>query len=112
MTLDEIVSDYIREYRDDARAERRFFEILRSPLRPSERPHYVNYPAASGTRISGASRKLCSNRLRPASKRSDASLPKLRLPRASARGGTEVPIGRNAGGQGEAGMESEEGTAF
>ena len=35
-----------------------------------------------------------------------------RLPRASARGGTEVPIGRNAGGHGEAGMESEEGTAF
>ncbi len=31
MTLDEIVSDYIRECRDDARAERRFFEIQRSP---------------------------------------------------------------------------------
>jgi len=35
-----------------------------------------------------------------------------RLPRASARGGTGVPIGRNAGGHGAAGMESEEGTAF
>jgi len=35
-----------------------------------------------------------------------------RLPRAGARGGTEVPIGRSAGGHGEAGMESEEGTAF
>ena len=34
-----------------------------------------------------------------------------RLPRASARG-ARVPIGRNAGGHGEAGMESEEGTAF
>ncbi len=31
MTLDEIVSDYMREYRDDARAEMRFFEIQRSP---------------------------------------------------------------------------------
>lgn len=31
MTLDEIVSDYIREYRDDARKEMRFFEIQRSP---------------------------------------------------------------------------------
>jgi hypothetical protein len=31
MTLAEIVSDYIREYRDDARAEMRFFEIQRSP---------------------------------------------------------------------------------
>jgi hypothetical protein len=31
MTLDEIVSDYIHEYRDNARAERRFFEIQRSP---------------------------------------------------------------------------------
>jgi hypothetical protein len=27
MTLDEIVGDYIREYGDDASAERRFFEI-------------------------------------------------------------------------------------
>ena len=34
------------------------------------------------------------------------------MERASAHGGTRVPIGRNAGGQGEAGMESEEGTAF
>src|SRR6267142_128467 len=31
MTFDEIVSDYIREYRDDACAEMRFFEIQRSP---------------------------------------------------------------------------------
>ena len=31
MTLDDIVADYIREYREDARAEMRFFEILRSP---------------------------------------------------------------------------------
>jgi hypothetical protein len=31
MTFDEIVSDYIREYRDDARAEMHFFEIQRSP---------------------------------------------------------------------------------
>lgn len=31
MTLDEIVSDYIREYRDEARKEMRFFEIQRSP---------------------------------------------------------------------------------
>jgi hypothetical protein len=30
MTLDDIVSDYIREYRDDARKEMRFFEIQRS----------------------------------------------------------------------------------
>jgi hypothetical protein len=35
-----------------------------------------------------------------------------RLPRASAHFGTRVPIGRDAGGHGEAGMESEEGTAF
>jgi hypothetical protein len=26
--------------------------------------------------------------------------------------GSQIPIGRNAGGHGEAGMESEEGTAF
>ncbi len=31
MTLDEIVNDYIREYRDHARKEMRFFEIQRSP---------------------------------------------------------------------------------
>ena len=31
MTLDEIVSDYIREYRDNAQKERRFFEIQRRP---------------------------------------------------------------------------------
>lgn len=31
MTLDEIVAHYIREYRDLARAEMRFFEIQRSP---------------------------------------------------------------------------------
>jgi len=31
MTFDEIVRDYIREYRDAARAEMRFFEIQRSP---------------------------------------------------------------------------------
>jgi hypothetical protein len=35
-----------------------------------------------------------------------------RLLRATAHGGTGVLIGRNAGGHGEAGMESEEGTAF
>lgn len=29
MTLDDIVSDYIRDYRDDARKEMRFFEIQR-----------------------------------------------------------------------------------
>jgi hypothetical protein len=31
MTFDEIVSDYMRQYRDNARAERRFFEMQRSP---------------------------------------------------------------------------------
>lgn len=31
MTSKEIVCDYIREYRDDARAEMRFFEVQRSP---------------------------------------------------------------------------------
>ena len=31
MTLDEIVGDYIQEYRDRARAEMRFFQIQRSP---------------------------------------------------------------------------------
>jgi len=31
MAFDEIVSDYIREHRDDARAEMRFFEIQLSP---------------------------------------------------------------------------------
>jgi hypothetical protein len=31
MTFDEIVGDYIHEYRDDARKEKRFFEIQRSP---------------------------------------------------------------------------------
>jgi hypothetical protein len=31
MTSEEVVSDYIREYRDDARAEMRFFEFQRRP---------------------------------------------------------------------------------
>lgn len=31
MTFDDIVKDYIHEYRDDARKEMRFFEIQRSP---------------------------------------------------------------------------------
>lgn len=31
MTLDEIIDDYIREYREDARAEMRFFQIQRRP---------------------------------------------------------------------------------
>jgi hypothetical protein len=31
MSLDEIIGDYIRNYRDTARAEMRFFEIQRSP---------------------------------------------------------------------------------
>jgi len=31
MIVDEIVSDYIREYRHDAREEMRFFEVQRSP---------------------------------------------------------------------------------
>lgn len=31
MTLDQIISDYIREYRDDARREMRHFEVLRRP---------------------------------------------------------------------------------
>jgi hypothetical protein len=31
MTLDEILDDYIREYRDDARKEMHFFESQRSP---------------------------------------------------------------------------------
>lgn len=31
MTVDGIVSEYIHEYRDDARAEMRFFEVQRSP---------------------------------------------------------------------------------
>ena len=31
MTLDEIIDDYIREYREDARAEMRFFQIQRKP---------------------------------------------------------------------------------
>lgn len=31
MTLEEIVSDYMHEYRNNARAEMRFFEIQRSP---------------------------------------------------------------------------------
>jgi hypothetical protein len=35
-----------------------------------------------------------------------------RLSRAAAHGSTRVPIGRKGGGHGEAGMESEEGTAF
>ena len=31
MTLEDIVTDYIREFRDNARKEMRFFEVLRSP---------------------------------------------------------------------------------
>ena len=41
-----------------------------------------------------------------------SSTAQQRISKASAHVGTRVPIGRNAGGHGEAGMESEEGTAF
>jgi hypothetical protein len=43
MTLEEIVSDYIRKYSDDARAEMRFFEIQRSPFR------WISYSVADGS---------------------------------------------------------------
>ena len=44
MTLDAIVSDYIRNYRDDARAEMRFFAAR--PL-PSTKPRCACSPGAS-----------------------------------------------------------------
>ena len=74
MTLDEIVSDYIHECRDDARAEMRFFEIQRSPsvairkaalceLPSGERhPHQRRIPRAlleqAEARLQGIGRKL------------------------------------------------------
>src|SRR5208283_4861136 len=74
MTLDEIVSDYIREYRDDARAEMRFFEIQRSSSsairkaalceRPSRKrhPHQRRIPKAlleqAEARLQAIGRKL------------------------------------------------------
>lgn len=65
MTLDEIVSDYIREYRDHARKEMRFFEIQRSPskairkaalceLQSGKRhPHQRRIPRAGRSAASG-----------------------------------------------------------
>jgi len=58
MTLDEIVNDYIREHRDNARKEMRFFEVQRRPSEairsaalcelPSgkRRPHQRRIPTA------------------------------------------------------------------
>src|SRR5260370_5384430 len=45
MTLDEIVSDYVHEYRDDARAEMRFFEIQRSPSAAIRRAALCELPS-------------------------------------------------------------------
>jgi len=51
MTFDEIVTDYIREYRDDTRTEMRFVEF--SAVRPRaagrERGNCPPPPAQSGT---------------------------------------------------------------
>ena len=74
MTLDEIVADYIREYRKDAREEMRFFEIQRTPsegirkaalceLPAGKRhPHQRRIPRALleqvETRLQGIGRKL------------------------------------------------------
>ncbi len=76
MTPEEIVSDYIREYRDDARKEMRFFEILRRPSEairkaalselPSGKrhPHQRRIPRAlleqAEARLQGIGRKLVS----------------------------------------------------
>jgi len=46
MTLDEIVSDYIREYRDQARKEMRFFEIQRSPSKAIRKAALCELPPA------------------------------------------------------------------
>lgn len=45
MTLDEIVSDYIREYRDHARKEMRFFEIQRSPSKAIRKAALCELPS-------------------------------------------------------------------
>lgn len=74
MTLDEIVSDYISEYRDDAHSEMRFFEIQRSPSAAIRRaalcelpsgkrhPHQRRIPCAlleeAEARLQGIGRKL------------------------------------------------------
>jgi hypothetical protein len=39
MMLGKIVADYIREHRDNARAEMRFFEIRRSPTQAIQKGH-------------------------------------------------------------------------
>jgi hypothetical protein len=44
MTLDEIINDYIREYRDDARAEMRFFETQRSPSAAIRKAAMCEFP--------------------------------------------------------------------
>src|SRR5206468_10453969 len=74
MTLEEIVSDYIRRYRNDARTEMRFFEIQRSASAairkaalcqmPSRKrhPHLRRIPGAIleqvEARLQGIGRKL------------------------------------------------------
>jgi hypothetical protein len=74
MTFDEVVNSYIREYRDRARAEMRFFEIQRSPsvaIRKAARcqlpsgkrhPHQRRIPGALleqvEARLQGIGRKL------------------------------------------------------
>ena len=77
MTLDEIVSDYIREYRDHARKEMRFFEIQRSASAAIRKAALWVLPAARGIHISGAFPGLYSKRGRHGSRRLDASLQTL-----------------------------------
>ncbi len=47
MTLDEIVSDYICEYRERARSEMRFFEVQRSPSAAIRKAALCELPTAS-----------------------------------------------------------------
>jgi hypothetical protein len=74
MTLEEIVSDYTREYRDDARKKKRFIEIQRWPsaairkaalcelLSGKRHPHQYRIPGALleqvEARLQGIGRKL------------------------------------------------------
>jgi hypothetical protein len=46
MTFDEIVSDYICEYRERARSEMRFFEVQRSPSSAIRKAALCELPTA------------------------------------------------------------------
>ena len=85
MTLEEIVSDYMHEYRNNARAEMRFFEISAVRRRRSTRPRFASCQAASVILISAEFRALSWNR-----SRQDFWEGGGRLPRIASAGEDEI----------------------